>query len=38
VVSGLNENDRVLIGSRSEYRVGDRVEPKPIVLNNEAES
>ena len=38
VVSGLNENDRVLIGSRSEYRVGDRVEPKPIVQNTEAES
>ena len=38
VVSGLNENDRVLIGSRSEYRVGDRVEPKPIVENSEAES
>lgn len=38
VVSGLKENDRVLIGSRSEYRVGDRVEPKPIVENSEAES
>jgi RND family efflux transporter MFP subunit len=38
VVSGLNENDRVLIGSRSEYRVGDRVEPKPIAQNTEAES
>ena len=38
VVSGLKENDRVLIGSRSEYRVGDRVEPKPIVQNTEAES
>jgi len=38
VVSGLKENDRVLIGSRSEYRVGDRVEPKPIAENSEAES
>jgi len=37
VVSGLKENDRVLIGSRSEYRVGDRVEPKPIAENSEAE-
>jgi RND family efflux transporter MFP subunit len=38
VLSGLQENDRVLIGSRSEYRVGDRVEPKPIRENSEAES
>jgi len=38
VLAGLNENDRVLIGSRSEYRVGDRVEPKPIQENTEAAS
>ena len=38
VLSGLKEGDRVLIGSRSEYRVGDQVEPKPIVENQGAES
>jgi RND family efflux transporter MFP subunit len=31
VVSGLEEKDRVVIGSRSQFRVGDVVEPKPIV-------
>jgi len=34
----LKEGDRVLIGSRSEYRVGDQVEPKPIAENQGAES
>jgi RND family efflux transporter MFP subunit len=38
VLSGLNEGDRVVIGSRSEYRVGDQVEPKPIAENQGAES
>jgi RND family efflux transporter MFP subunit len=38
VLSGLKEGDRVLIGSRSEYRVGDQVEPKPIAENQGAES
>ena len=37
VLSGLKEGDRVLIGSRSEYRVGDQVEPKPIAENPEAQ-
>jgi RND family efflux transporter MFP subunit len=30
VLTGLQENDRVVIGSRSQFRVGDLVEPKPI--------
>ena len=38
VLSGLKEGDRVLIGSRSEFRVGDQVEPKPIAENPEAQS
>jgi len=38
VLSGLKEGDRVLIGSRSEFRVGDQVEPKPIAENTEAQS
>ena len=38
IVSGVKEGERVLIGSRSEYRVGDHVDPKPIPENQEAES
>lgn len=38
IVSGLSEGERVLIGSRSEFRTGDRVEPKPIAENQEAGS
>ena len=38
IVSGLSEGERVLIGSRSEFRAGDRVEPKPIAENQEAGS
>ncbi len=38
VLSGLKEGDRVVIGSRSEFRVGDQVEPKPMPENQEAES
>jgi RND family efflux transporter MFP subunit len=38
ILSGLREGERVLIGSRSEFRVGDRVEPKPIAENQEADS
>ena len=38
VLSGLKEGDRVLIGSRSEFRVGDQVDPKPIAENPEAQS
>jgi RND family efflux transporter MFP subunit len=29
VTSGLQADDRVVIGNRSEFRPGDRVEPKP---------
>jgi RND family efflux transporter MFP subunit len=31
VVSGLKEADRVVIGSRSQFRAGDVVEPRPIA-------
>jgi RND family efflux transporter MFP subunit len=37
VLSGLEEGDRVLIGSRSQFRAGDRVEPKVIAENKEAD-
>jgi RND family efflux transporter MFP subunit len=37
VVSGLAENDRVVIGSRSEFRAGDKVQPK-VVADSTAES
>ena len=37
VLSGLEENDRVVIGSRSEFRVGDHVDPRPVSQNPEAE-
>jgi len=30
VLSGLAANDRVVIGSRSQFRVGERVQPKPM--------
>jgi multidrug efflux pump subunit AcrA (membrane-fusion protein) len=30
VVSGLNENDRVVIGNRSDFRSGEKVRPKVI--------
>jgi len=30
VVSGLAEGDRVVIGSRSEFKAGDKVQPRPI--------
>jgi multidrug efflux pump subunit AcrA (membrane-fusion protein) len=31
VVSGLNESDRVVIGNRSQFRVGEKIEPKLIT-------
>jgi RND family efflux transporter MFP subunit len=31
VVSGLNEGDRVVIGNRSQFRDGEKVQPKEIV-------
>lgn len=30
IVSGLNEGDRVVVGNRSQYRAGDRVQPRTI--------
>lgn len=30
IVSGLSENERVIIGSRSQFRIGDEVAPRPI--------
>ncbi len=38
VLSGIKEGERVLIGSHSEFRVGDQVDPKPVIENQEAES
>ena len=38
VVSGLNPKDRVVVGSRSEFRPGDRVNPKVIAENQEAQN
>lgn len=35
VTSGLQPNDRVVIGNRSEFRTGDRVEPKPVPEGSE---
>ena len=37
VLSGLAENDRVVIGSRSEFRSGDKVQPK-VIADGAAES
>jgi RND family efflux transporter MFP subunit len=37
ILSGLGEGDRVLIGSRGEFRAGDRVQPKIIAENKEAD-
>jgi RND family efflux transporter MFP subunit len=37
VLSGLSEGDHVLIGSRGEFRAGDRVEPKIIADNKEVD-
>jgi RND family efflux transporter MFP subunit len=31
VVSGLNEGDRVVIGNRSQFREGEKVQPKEIA-------
>jgi len=33
VVTGLAENDRVIIGNRSEFREGERVQPKVVEDN-----
>jgi RND family efflux transporter MFP subunit len=37
ILSGLNEGDHVLIGSRGQFRAGDRVDPKVIAENTEAD-
>lgn len=37
VVSGLNSGDRVVIGSRSEYRPGELVSPKAIAQSKEVQ-
>jgi RND family efflux transporter MFP subunit len=37
VVAGLKPNDRVVMGSRSDFRPGERVNPKVIADNNEAQ-
>ena len=37
ILSGLNESDHVVIGSRGQFRAGDRVEPKFIAENTEAD-
>jgi RND family efflux transporter MFP subunit len=37
VISGLNPKDRVVIGSRSDFRPGERVNPKVIAQNREAQ-
>jgi len=37
VVAGLKPNDRVVMGSRSDFRPGERVDPKVIADNNEAQ-
>ena len=35
VVSGLSPGERVIVGSRNQFRVGDRVEPKVVTAANE---
>jgi hypothetical protein len=30
VVAGLADNDRVIVGNRSEFREGERVQPKVV--------
>lgn len=37
ILSGLSEGDHVLIGSRGEFRAGDRVQPKIITEDKEAD-
>lgn len=33
ILAGLEENDRVVIGNRGEFRTGERVRPKPVNEN-----
>src|SRR5581483_6216253 len=37
VISGVSSGDRVVIGSRSEYRTGQQVIPKIMAENREAQ-
>jgi RND family efflux transporter MFP subunit len=37
IVSGLDPKDRVVIGSRGDFRPGDQVAPKAIAVNKEAQ-
>ena len=37
VVSGLAENDRVIIGNRSQFRAGEKVQPKIVSETGDAE-
>jgi RND family efflux transporter MFP subunit len=37
ITSGLVEGDRVVIGSRSQFRPGEIVDPKPVSLRNTAQ-
>jgi len=34
VVTGLKEGDRVVIGNRSQYREGEKVQPKDVAPMN----
>jgi RND family efflux transporter MFP subunit len=38
VTSGLEENDRVIIGNRSEFHPGERVQPKVVTPSQESEA
>ena len=38
IVKGLKEGDRVVIGIRSEFHAGEKVEPKPAASNSVAKS
>jgi len=38
IVSGLAENDRVFIGNRSDFRAGEKVEPKVVDEKADAEA
>jgi multidrug efflux pump subunit AcrA (membrane-fusion protein) len=37
VLSGLQENDLVIVGSRSQLKPGQRVEPKIVEVRNKGE-
>jgi RND family efflux transporter MFP subunit len=37
IITGLKPNDRVVMGSRSDFRPGERVDPKVVADNSEAQ-